>query len=405
MNIGILTHCIANNFGANLQALSTAFYLRNHGYTPIFFYWDVYLRNRSSKMNQEQLEMHRTFLEQYGFVISKSCSTEEDFLSVMDEYNIQNIIVGSDAVFTYSTWIERFSLKKMRLRETTADKSFPNPFWVPFANRSKGCRYFYLSPSCQSTNYKFIGSKTKALMRRQIKLFSYVCARDTCTKEMIEYILKDETSISITPDPVWGFNYNSIPIPSKQEICQRFGLKEKYILMSFYRCPLSSDWIKEFRNIATSDDIAVYCLPMPQGGGIEGIPNIGLPLNSIDWYALIKYSCGYVGHNMHPIIVSMHNNVPFFSIDQHGKKILKFFFEKSSKVYDLMNRFSFHENRVCEKKISNITPGIVYDRLSHFDYNKCKEIAQNMENQYIHLMETICLGFVNNTCIIDKINS
>ena len=35
MKIGILTFYRVQNFGANLQALSTYFYLKNHGHEPV----------------------------------------------------------------------------------------------------------------------------------------------------------------------------------------------------------------------------------------------------------------------------------------------------------------------------------------------------------------------------------
>ena len=59
MYIGILTHCVANNFGANLQALSTAYYLKEHGFEPIFIKWDYYLQERNKLMDKNQLYIHQ----------------------------------------------------------------------------------------------------------------------------------------------------------------------------------------------------------------------------------------------------------------------------------------------------------------------------------------------------------
>lgn len=390
MKVGILTHCIANNFGANLQALSTAMYFRNHGIEPVFFFWDSYLVKRSVKIHPDQLKMHRMFLSSFGFEVTEPCVSDEDFVSAILSRGIKSVVVGSDAVFTYSTWLDRIDLRHFRLKDVSEDKMFPNPFWVPFASKLTDCKFIYLSPSCQSTIYKLIDKKTKYAMKKQMKYFSYYSARDRYTQEMMHYILDDNIQIPITPDPVWGFSSNVKDIPNKQQILKKYGLKENYILMSFYKCPLSDVWIEQFRALANKDNIEVYSFPMPQGYHIANLPQIDLPIDSLDWFALIKYSCGYVGHNMHPIIVAMHNRVPFFSIDNHGMKIIKFFFEKSSKVYDLMDRFSFHEQRVSEKRIGKYTHFYVYNRLRNFDKKKCDDIAKNMELQYFTMMKDIC---------------
>ena len=36
MKIGVLTFLNVANFGANLQATSTYYYLKNHGHVPVF---------------------------------------------------------------------------------------------------------------------------------------------------------------------------------------------------------------------------------------------------------------------------------------------------------------------------------------------------------------------------------
>ena len=46
--------------------------------------------------------------------------------------------------------------------------------------------------------------------------------------------------------------------------------------------------------------------------------SISIPLSPLDWYALIKYSAGYVGSNMHPIVSSLANGVPCYSLDNWG---------------------------------------------------------------------------------------
>lgn len=396
MKIGILTHCIANNFGANLQALSTAMYLKNRGYTPFFFYWDAYLKKRSVKMDARQLEVHRSFLIRHGFEISRPCSTPDDFKKAIVDNDIKDVLVGSDAVLTVGSWIDRIEVGKkgVSFKEIAEDKMFPNPFWIPFAGLVPQCHFYYLSPSCQSTSYRFLPKGMLAKMRSQMSLFEYFSARDTCTKKMMEYILGNNATVSITPDPVWGFNHNVADIPDKEYVISKYNLNTNYYVASFYEgYEVSSSWLDSIRTLAIKDGCELYALPMPQGHFLSNLPKIELPIDPIDWFAIIKYSKGYIGNNMHPIIVSIHNGVPFFSIDQHGKHIWKFHFEKSSKVYDLLSRFNLMDYRIRQNSWKNVPPTEVYNKLNNFSVKSAKRIAQSMEHDYLIMMESICKKF------------
>ena len=398
MMIGILTHCIANNFGANLQALSTAMYLKNRGYTPFFFFWDEYLKKRSIKMDERQLNIHRNFLVSHGIQVSKPCTLPEDFARVIKENDIKNIIVGSDAVLTVNSWFDKIHVgrKGVSFNNTTADKVFPNPFWIPFANLVPECHFFYVSPSCQSTNYNLFSKSLLERMKRQIEKFDFLCARDRCTKEMMEFILGKGVNVPITPDPVWGFLSNLPAIPEKDSIIKKYGLQKDYILTSFYRgSSISSVWLDSFRLFANKDKIEVYSLPMPQGHFNSNLPKINLPIDPIDWFALIRYSKGYVGNNMHPIIVSMHNRVPFYSIDQHGKYFLHIQFDKSSKVYDLLENMGLQDFRIKQQIWKSISPQEVYDKLKNFPIDRLNEVAQKKEKDYMSMMYTICNKFIS----------
>lgn len=394
--VGILTHCIANNFGANLQALSTACYLRQHGFIPVFFYWDDYLKQRSRKLNEQQLEIHRLFLKKHGFEVSEPCRTTCDFKKVIEKNNISNIIVGSDAVLTVSSWLDRISIsrKGIRFNKIAEDKKFPNPFWIPFAKLIPYCHFYYLSPSCQSSNYKFISQSVLNKMRTQMEHFDYISARDTCTKEMMEYVMKTNNPIPITPDPVWGFVSNFKEIPNKDYILAKYGIQGDYMLASFYKgSAVSPIWLDGIRSLARQDGIELYSLPMPQGHFNSNLPQIELPVDPIDWFALIKYSKGYIGNNMHPIIVSMVNRVPFFSIDQHGKKIMRFHFEKTSKVHDLLKRFNLLDFRIKQPLAESLPPSEVYWKLRNFPINLIDTVAKKMENDYKAMMQEICEMF------------
>lgn len=84
-----------------------------------------------------------------------------------------------------------------------------------------------------------------------------------------------------------------------------------YCLLKENNAP-SEDWIKKFFYCCNEKGLAVISLPYPQEENSLNVDvNISLPISPIEWYNIIKYSVGYVGNNMHPIIVSIHNAVPF----------------------------------------------------------------------------------------------
>ncbi len=396
MYIGILTHCVANNFGANLQSLSTASYLKTNGYEPVFIRWDSYLEERNRFMSPEQLDIHQHFLEKHGFVVTDSCRTDEDIVNIIKRYNIKNIIIGSDAVFTVDSWIEKVKISRRGFRyKSQLDKTFPNPFWIPFRNQiDDDLRYFYLSPSCQSSLYRLWSVKDKKRMKECLSHASFISARDRYTSEMIKYILNTEIPTMITPDPVWGFNYNFTNLPSKEAIIKKYNLKENYLLVSFYKgAEPDSIWFTNLERDALEHDMYCYSLPMPQG--IFNSPlnkNISLPLNPIDWYCLIKYAKGYIGHNMHPVIVSIHNQIPFFSIDQHGRKIISRIVrdDKSSKIYDLLDRLGLLEYRISKNSLKKIHTSEICKKIIEFDTKKEAEISQRMYVEFLDLMTAIC---------------
>ena len=119
---------------------------------------------------------------------------------------------------------------------------------------------------------------------------------------------------------------------------------------------VNSEWLSSFVKIANHNNIQCILLPMPKGhvfAGIRGIRSLPLPLSPLDWYGLIKYSAAYVGHNMHPTVVAMHNNVPFHVFDYYGIVFLKYFVNsQSSKIYDLLRMAGMLAQRSCDTGLS-----------------------------------------------------
>lgn len=394
MKIGILTHYKANNFGANLQALSTAEFLKKQGHEPIFINWTPYLALSNSRTSDKQIKTHQVFAKKH-FESTGICNTEKDINDELDRIGIKHIIVGSDAVLTVSSKLQNVSISKKGIKyiKPMQDYDFPNPFWLSFKIDGFDYKAALLSPSCQNSAYFLFSLKKKRMMKQQLDHFSYCSARDKWTKKMIESINNNFKNIPITPDPVFGFNKNVNITISKEEILKKYNLPEKYLLVSFYPSALpSEEWLKELKAMAEREGLECVSLPLPQGENKTCFDySIKLPLDAIDWFFLIKYSCGYVGNNMHPIIVSIHNSVPFFSIDNHGLKFLRIFkIKKSSKTYDLLNEAGLIDNwQSLSDGYSKISPTEILYKIKNFDKSTCQKFADLQLEKYNTMMESI----------------
>lgn len=393
--IGILTHFNVCNFGANLQALSTASYFKNNGYSPIFIHWEGYQENLLSDVPEAQFQAHQSFVENH-FSFTKSCYTDEDIRSVIKQDGISAIIIGSDAVLTYKPFLDRFVLSKKGIKYLKPNKDylFPNPHWLSFFQDNLNIPAALMSPSSQNSVFRLIRFSKRKKMGEQLQKFSYLSARDTWTKEMIEYLNPGAGDVPVTPDPVFAFNQNVKQTVTRQDILKKFNLPDNYVLVSFHKkrqlLP-TADWVKEFKDIGNKLNFAIVELPMPKGRvGLNLDYAIDNPLDPLDWYNLIRFSSGYVGHLMHPIIVSLHNIVPCFSFDTYGFTVFKYFKNhKSSKIYDILNTAQLLKNWIKAEDISKISPGYVWDGILNFDKNKCESFIQKKLVDYNKMLNKI----------------
>lgn len=393
--IGILTHFNVCNFGANLQALSTASYFRNIGCDPVFIRWEGYQENLRKGISTEQFQAHQQWIDQ-NLSYTEACVNDEEIRRVIKKENIEAIVVGSDAVLTYRPFLYRFGLSKtgIKYKRQNADYLFPNPHWLSFMENGLDIPAALMSPSNQNTFYWLIRFGLRKRMGKQLEKFSFLSARDNWTKGMIEYVDDKAKNVPVTPDPVFAFNQNVKQNVTKNDILQKFNLPEKYVLVSFHKekewLP-SEGWVAEFKNIMNKAGYTCVELTMPKGDlGLSLDHSIKRPLDPFDWYNLIRFSSGYVGHLMHSIIVSLHNNVPFFSFDNYGFKIFKYFQDhKSSKIYDILRLAGLLENWQIAKKISSTPPQRVADALINFDKEKCKKFSELKIQEYNTMMTNI----------------
>ncbi|MBQ8046997.1 MAG: polysaccharide pyruvyl transferase family protein [Prevotella sp.] len=407
MKIGLLAYHSACNFGATLQLFSTYVYLIKKGHYPIVINWipaDLE-EHYASQTPKEQFERQLTVRKEL-WIETELCRTVEEVASVIEKENIEAVIIGSDAVAQHHPWAERlvFPCKKIiAMRHYTSDAMYPNPYWGVWNGMlSQPIPVAVMSVANQDSAFRFIPNKTKRAMKHSIAQYSYLSVRDSWTRDMMEYLSDGQCIPDITPDPVFAFNQNAISqLPTLSEIREKFQLPEKYILVSlldYYRQSVTQEWLEEFENIATQHGYICMTLPFSHGKSFGSLSKeIPLPLNAMEWYALIKHSSAYIGNNMHPIIVSLHNQVPFFCFDTYGTTHLNGLVtsDASSKIKHILTEADMGDYRVsCLRKNCPLpTPTEVFDKLQSYDKKKVKAFADDYLSRYNTMMDNILKAF------------
>ena len=403
MKIGILTFAFVPNFGANLQALSTYYYFKNRGDEPILINWtpnDFQRILDAQKSSNVQSASHFEFVKAH-MNSTNSCTTSKEVAEEIERNNIDAIVIGSDAVLQHHPLLARIQFPAKTffyVNRMNSSVLYPNPFWgefIPFLKRE--IPIVMMSGSNQSSKYKYIWGATRVRMSKAIDRFSYFSVRDDWTRKMIVHITKGKVCPPVTPDPVFAFNYNCQSLlKSKEQILNKYHLPDKYILFSLLRRDLVDiNWLRELKQIAHSKGMTLVALPMPNGVVFEHPFDVEIecPLSPLDWFALIKYSCGYIGQNMHPTVVSLANSVPVFCFDNYIRPYFYRLFanEKASKVYHILSEFGHPENRcsISYRREQIPSPDYVFSKLLNFDKFKCGQIADKYLNNYLEMMSKI----------------
>lgn len=400
MKIGILTSYKEINFGANLQAFSTYRFLLSKGHTPIFIYYyseEKYNLWGLKMENEVQPKCHKEFVDEYMPSQTERCNSVDDINNVIIKYGIEAIIVGSDAVVQHQALLQRIRLSRhkiINIIKELPDNSFPNPYW--------GCgilnniKMAMMSVSCQDSEPKYYSKQLKNRMRDSLSRFEYISARDERTQVMFKEIIGDSsTKIPITPDPVFAFNQNAGSyVPLKKDILKEYCIPDNYILFSFHKQVIRIEDLLFLKQEFLERGIECVALPMPFGCNYSHPFNyeIKTPLSPINWYALIKYSSGYIGNNMHPIVVALHNSVPCYSIDHWGSKNFWGCKNKrnTSKVLNILKRYCLESNYYqtnrgyCSINMIDIVNGIV-----NFPREAVKNQSNMMLSDYNQMMDNI----------------
>lgn len=402
MKIGVLTYHCVPNFGAQLQAISTVGFLKKNGHEPIVLHWypERLAAMYQNRIPQVQLDCHETFTREI-LPLSNLCTTEDELCAEIKRLDLDGIVVGSDALFKYTPMKVRNSFLRKLLRKVRGivpvwDEMIGNPFFCHFVRLlDKKIPVCAFSVSSQNAPYRMLDTNEIKYMQEGLGMYSHITVRDEWTKQMVEYVLCKE-GIAVTPDPVFSFNANVyFTFPSKQEILKKFDLPEDYVLLSFSKHYMRNDYILELVSGLKHKGLTPVAFPMPEGLRDFELDNrISLPLNPLDWFALIKYSRGYVGERMHPIVVALHNCVPFFCFDEYGTynslldRVLGKHILSSSKTYLILQRAGLADNMYSyHSKRSYPTCETVVNRLLNFDKQQATCFSEEIRQLYTKSME------------------
>ena len=392
MKIGVLTFLHVANFGANLQATSTYYYLKNQGHTPIFINYTSYQVEITNKISQLKKKLqnrsisiqtleHEKFIKEQIKNQTRNVHTCSQVFEVIKEERIEAVIIGSDAVAQHWPLFSTLKLGKHRpfwIEPLQQERRFPNPFWgVGFSDKIPTAM---MSVSSQNSKYPIFTKSVLKRIAKQIDTMTYVSVRDAWTKDMM-LAAQPSRFIEVTPDPVFALNYNlGDLIPSENDIRRKFELPEKYVLIGLRSQVYTYEELDKMNELLMSE--GKECVAF----NIDGVYaykhpfkyEIKLPLNPLDWFGLIKYASAYIGSNMHPIVSSLTNGVPCFSIDNWG--IVDFWGKKktskSSKVYDVLSQYGLTdywcsiENGKCSTTVEKII-----EKLHNFPTDKVKQIS------------------------------
>ncbi|MCR4604167.1 MAG: polysaccharide pyruvyl transferase family protein [Prevotella sp.] len=408
MKVGLLAYHSACNFGATLQLLSTYMYLKNHHHQPVVINWipddleELYRATTPAPQYQLQQKLRQHIWEETAL-----CRTTDDVATAISNDGIEAVIIGSDAVAQHHPWLEGlvFPCKTMiGFRHYTSDTLFPNPFWADWLTKlRKPIPVAMMSAANQDSAFRLIPRKTRMAMRENMSRFSYVSVRDEWTQQMFCHITKGSCNPPVTPDPVFAFNQNGATLlPSKGDIMRRYSLPDDYILISFHPAVVQSakaaeamqHWMDELAALAGNIGWATVSLPFSQCNCF-GRCSLAIqhPLSPIDWYALIKYSKGYVGNNMHPIVVSLHNSNPFYSFDNYGTPHLNGLYvdDSTSKIKHLLTAAGYetHCTACASRHFPMPSPATVMESLQKFDSGQCQLFADRQLQRYNQMMDDI----------------
>ncbi len=393
MKIGLLTYHWVPNFGAQLQTLSTYKYLEKNGYSPIVINWvpkDTKKKYYDGVM-PEQIQKHDYFLRN-NCLLTEEFSESKDIYQVIKRNEITHVVIGSDSLF--NIYKPSRSIRTLRMTYPTSDHEYPNPFWgVGFEN----IPHAGLSISSQNAKFKDFECEKKEI-GDSLRHFRAITVRDQWTQSLVSYFTNGAVVPNVTPDPVFAFNSNVSQKISKQEFCRANSLPEKYVLLSFSngRMRAPKEWLE--RLVDSFKEKGYACVELGKNGGqhLNIEYEYPLPMDPMDWYNIIRYSSAYIGVLMHPIVVCLHNAVPFFSIDHYGTGPLMMTKKSSSKIYDILKKADLLNYHFLQRNHFSLPSSEkVFNLIMNFPIEKCRLFSEMQQQHCLDNMKQVVFKLIN----------
>lgn len=353
------------------------------------------LYNWTNDASNSQKQEHLRFIDSIlGDDQSKLIHSGDDMTAVIQDNGIEGLIIGSDSLLQHHPLLERIKAGRRRpfwIQKVSSDRMFPNLFWG--CGLPNNLPKAIMAVSSQNSKYKLFSPTVKRRMKQSLSSFGYISVRDEWTKQLVKSVTSKD--VDVTPDPVFAFNQNCKELLAKApDVKHKFSIPDKYVLVSLGSQCLSMNQLKDLKEQLESQGKSCVALPMPTGLSFchPFDYEIKCPLCPLDWYNLIKYSCGYIGSNMHPIVVSLHNAVPCYSIDYW---VNTNFWNNpvndgSGKVEHIMNVFGTSSNRTILENGKCITSvSEIVGSLSNFPVKSVAAKATEYYQRYLKMMANI----------------
>ncbi|AHM03743.1 hypothetical protein roselon_01355 [Roseibacterium elongatum DSM 19469] len=338
----VLTHHSVPNFGANLQAYATSRALAARGIDARYVDFrppELDAKYRAG-VSQAQRAAHAAFCSQH-LRLTSPVETLADFEALCRAEPADLYVSGSDAVF------------RLQPDSGRADLCFPNPYWLVGATGPNGAppRRVSVAPSAMGCDLSALPAETRAGLAAALAQFDALSVRDPWTAEQIKGLGGDPT---LVPDPVFSL------LPQIREMRATRPEGRPYIVICS-QGRRDAAWVKALTARAEGRGVETVAVPNPEGICDDGTTRrIDLPLDPLDWAALIARSEGYVGGRFHPVVVALTAGVPAVAIDIYHRTPLE---RKRSKTWLIMREFGCAS--ACHSRAMHrvLTPGLVWAQL------------------------------------------
>jgi hypothetical protein len=370
------------------------------GHEPVVMHW--YPRDLEKlywrRVPHEQIRCQSRFAKTF-FPLSRLCRNEQQLVEEMDRLQLDLLMTGSDSLFKYVPLCDRsssFSWRSLRFvnNYVSSDVLDGNPFFCSYYEKlHRKIPVVAFSVSSQNCCYYKMTTAEREQMKKYLSHYQEITVRDEWTRLMVQDIT-GHRDVCLTPDPVFSFrqNCNGL-IPKSEDVRKQWHIPGHYVLLSFSDDAVPEEYVLSLAALLQERGKTPVYLPEPENKKDYGLEHvIRFPVSPLEWYALIAHADAYVGTRMHPILVCLHEGVPFFSFDGNGIADAEdgAFLAKSSKVFDVLQRAGL-ENYIFLLKSGRELPSAatVLSQVLSFDVSRCLSFSSLMQDRYVEAMKRV----------------